>query len=154
MAAKRFVIIGDGAAGTTDAQYLRAVDAQATIVILSDDPHPAYFRAALTNYLLGALRTEQIFAVPPSFYDELRIHRAQARVVSIDPAQSNVVLAQGGRVPYDALLIATGSRCRPPIFEGWWHPGIMTMRTLQDVNKVLDLVKQRSLRTAVLVGGG
>lgn len=154
MAAKRYVIIGDGAAGTTAAQYLRAADREATIAILSDDPHAAYFRAALTNYLLGALRSEQIFAVPPSFYEELRIHRALARVSQIDPDKSQVCLAQGARIPYDSLLIATGSRARSPIFEGWWHPGIMTMRTLQDVNRVIDLVKQRALRSAVLVGGG
>ena len=97
--AKRYVIIGDGAAGTTAAQYLRTADREATIAILSDDPHAAYFRAALTNYLLGELRYEQILAVPPTFYEELRIHRALARVAQVDPERSQVWLAQGGRRP-------------------------------------------------------
>src|SRR3954451_24984781 len=121
MAAKRYLIIGDGAAGTTAAQYIRAADAKATISIFSDDPHAAYFRAALTNYLLGELREEQIWAVPPSFYDEYAIHRALVRVAQVDTKRALLWLAQGGRpIGYDALVLAAGARARPPTFEGAW----------------------------------
>lgn len=152
---KRYIIIGDGAAGTTAAQSLRAADKGATIAILSDDPHAAYFRSALTNYLLGELREEQIWAVPPSFYDEYSIHRALVRVAQVDTKRSLLWLAQGGRpIGYDSLVLASGSRARPPTFEGAWLPGIMTMRTLQDVHRVMDLIKLKGLKTAVVVGGG
>lgn len=155
MSQKRYIIIGDGAAGTTAAQSLRTADKGATIAILSDDPHAAYFRAALTNYLLGELREEQIWAVPPSFYDEFSIHRALVRVARIDTQRSLLWLAQGGRpIGYDSLVIASGARARPPTFEGAWLPGVMTMRTLQDVHRVMDLIKLQGLRTAVVVGGG
>jgi NADPH-dependent 2,4-dienoyl-CoA reductase/sulfur reductase-like enzyme/pSer/pThr/pTyr-binding forkhead associated (FHA) protein len=155
MPAKRYVVIGDGAAGTTAAQYIRAADASAAIAIVSDDPHAAYFRAALTNYLLGELREEQIWAVPPSFYDELAIHRIMARVSGVDTQRGQLWLSQGGRpLDYDALLIGAGSRARAPTFEGAWLPGVMTMRTLQDVRRVMDLLKLRGLRSAVVVGGG
>ncbi len=155
MSQKRYIIIGDGAAGTTAAQSLRAADKGATIAILSDDPHAAYFRAALTNYLLGELREEQIWAVPPSFYDEHAVHRALVRVAKVDTQRSLLWLAQGGRpIGYDALVIASGSRARPPTFDGAWLPGIMTMRTLQDVHKVMDLIQLKGLRTAVIAGGG
>src|SRR4029079_6909659 len=73
MQQRRYVIIGDGAAGTTAAQELRRHDSRAPMLIVSDDPNPAYFRAALTNYLLGELREDQIWAVPPAFYAEHRI---------------------------------------------------------------------------------
>ncbi|MDB4944262.1 MAG: hypothetical protein JWP97_3796 [Labilithrix sp.] len=155
MPTKRYIIIGDGAAGTTAAEALRLGDRAATIAILSDDPHAAYYRAALTNYLLGELREEQIWAVPPSFYDELAIHRALVRVARIDTQRRHVWLAQGGRpLEYDALVLGCGARARPPTFEGAWLPGIMTMRTLQDVHKVMDLIQLRGLRTAVITGGG
>lgn len=155
MSQKRYIIIGDGAAGTTAAQSLRAADKGATIAILSDDPHAAYFRAALTNYLLGELREEQIWAVPPSFYDEYAIHRALVRVAQVDTKRSLLWLAQGGRpIGYDSLILASGSRARPPTFEGAWLPGIMTMRTLQDVHRVMDLIKLKGLKTAMVVGGG
>ncbi|MBX3188747.1 MAG: FAD-dependent oxidoreductase [Labilithrix sp.] len=155
MPQKRYIIIGDGAAGTTAAQALRAANPTATIAILSDDPHAAYFRAALTNYLLGELREEQIWAVPPSFYDENTIHRALVRVAQVDTKRSLVWLGQGGRpIPYDALVLASGARARPPSFEGHWLPGVMTMRTLSDVRGVMDLIKLKGLRSAVVVGGG
>lgn len=155
MPQKRYIIIGDGAAGTTAAQALRVADKSATIAILSDDPHAAYYRAALTNYLLGELREEQIWAVPPSFYDEYAIHRALVRVAQVDTKRSLLWLAQGGRpIGYDSLVLACGARARPPTFDGAWLPGIMTMRTLQDVHRVMDLIKLKGLRTAVVVGGG
>ncbi len=155
MPAKRYLIIGDGAAGTTAAQTIRAADSSATVAIVSDDPHAAYFRAALTNYLLGELREEQIWAVPPTFYDEFSIHRMMARVAGVDTQRAELWLSQGGRpLEYDALLIGAGSRARPPTFEGAWLPGVMTMRTLQDVRRVMDLVKLRGLRSAIVVGGG
>jgi NADPH-dependent 2,4-dienoyl-CoA reductase/sulfur reductase-like enzyme len=118
MSRKRYLIIGDGAAGTTAAQRLRELDRTAYITILSDDPHPAYFRAALTNYLLGELREEQIFAVPPSFYAEYEINRALARVAAVDTARSQVWFSQGGQpLAYDALLLAAGARANAPSFE-------------------------------------
>lgn len=155
MPQKRYIVIGDGAAGTTVAQSLRAADKSATIAIVSDDPHAAYFRAALTNYLLGELREEQVWAVPPTFYEEHAIHRALARVAKVDTQRSLLWLAQGGRpIGYDSLVIASGARARPPTFEGAWLPGVMTMRTLQDVHRVMDLIQLKGLRTAVIIGGG
>src|SRR5213078_4982022 len=76
----RYAIIGDGAAGTTAAFYIRRADPNGRVIILSDDPQAAYYRAALTNFLIGELREEQLFAVPPNFYTEFRVERFQARV--------------------------------------------------------------------------
>lgn len=154
MSRKRYLIIGDGAAGTTAAQRLRELDREAYVTILSDDPQPAYFRAALTNYLLGELREDQIFAVPPSFYGDYSIHRMLTRVAAVEPARSQLWLAQGGApLAYDALLVASGARANSPTFDGAHLPGVMTMRTLQDVRAVMDLCKS-GLREAVVIGGG
>ena len=79
----RHIIIGDGATGTTAAHYIRSADHSASITIVSDDPNPAYYRAALTNYLLGELQESQLFAVPPDFYIENEIDRILARVASV-----------------------------------------------------------------------
>ena len=84
MARKRYLIIGDGAAGLAAAQTLRSASSSARITVVSDDPHPGYFRAALTNYLLGELREDQLWAVPPDFYQNARISRVHCRVVGLD----------------------------------------------------------------------
>jgi NADPH-dependent 2,4-dienoyl-CoA reductase/sulfur reductase-like enzyme/pSer/pThr/pTyr-binding forkhead associated (FHA) protein len=155
MARRRYLIIGDGAAGTSAAQHVRQADPEGLIAIYSDDPHPAYFRAALTNYLLGELTEDQLWAVPPNFYHDHQVHRALARVAGVDASRALVYLASGGPpIPYDALLVATGSRARPPPFQGGDLPGVMTMRTLQDARDMMDQLRAGAVARAVVVGGG
>lgn len=155
MARKRYLIIGDGAAGMTAAQTLRARDANARIAIVSDDPHPGYFRAALTNYLLGELREDQLWAVPPDFYQSARISRVFCRVVAIETQNSQVWEASGSNpIPYDALLLASGARPRAADFHGAHLRGIHTMRTIVDVRAITELLAYQSVKAAVVLGGG
>jgi NADPH-dependent 2,4-dienoyl-CoA reductase/sulfur reductase-like enzyme/pSer/pThr/pTyr-binding forkhead associated (FHA) protein len=152
---KRFVIIGDGAAGLSAAQTLRRLDRAAAIAILSDEPHPGYFRAALTNYLLGELRPDQLWATVPDFYEANQITRVMTRVIAVDPAARRL-WETSSPVPldYDALLIASGARARAPGFHGAELAGVMTLRTLCDVRRVVDWITLFGLRSAVVVGGG
>ena len=150
-----YVVIGDGAAGTTAAQYIRRRDPNGRITIYSDDPNAAYYRAALTNYLIGELREDQLFAVPPDFYARNRIARAFARVAAIDTANQRLVLASGGApVAYDRLCIASGSSPNPPPFAGADLFGVMTMRTLQDARTFMEDLRSGRVKRAVVVGGG
>lgn len=155
MSRKRYLIIGDGAAGFSAAQALREANSDAAVAILSDETSPAYFRAALTNYLLGELREDQIWAVPPDFYDSWGIHRVCTRVLGVDATNQRITLSTGGAPEaYDGLLIASGSRARHPSFAGAHLPGVMTLRTVQDVHRVVDWSRARNLERAVVLGGG
>ncbi len=137
------------------AQKLRRSDPSATIGVLSDDPHPAYYRAALTNYLLGELRDDQLWAVTPDFYEAFSIHRILGRVIGVDSARSELWEASSrNAIPYDALLVASGGRPRQPVFDGAHLPGVMTLRTLQDARRVVDYWRLGGLRRAVVLGGG
>ncbi|MFL5799192.1 MAG: FHA domain-containing protein [Actinomycetota bacterium] len=150
----RYAIIGDGAAGTTAAFYIRRADPNGRVIILSDDPQAAYYRAALTNFLIGELREEQLFAVPPNFYTEFRVERFQARVAQIDTRTNTLLLASGGGLPYDRLLIAAGANPNLPPWPGADLSGVMTMRTMQDARVVLDGLAGKQIRRAVVVGAG
>ena len=150
----RYVIIGDGAAGITAAQTLRALDPTSQITLVSDDPHPAYYRAALTNYLMGELRDEQIWAVPPSFFADLALERVHGRVAQVDTQRGSVWLQAGQQLPYDALLVGSGARARPASFEGASLAGVAVLRTLQDTRWVMDSIRLYGLQRAVVVGGG
>jgi len=155
MARKRYLIIGDGAAGLTAAASLREHDREAIIGVFSDEPVPGYFRAALTNYLLGELREDQLFAVAPDFYERLGIHRIYTRVVGVDVARSQVWCSTSPEpTGYDHLLVASGARARAPAFDGAHLPGVLTLRTIADARQVYDLVRLRGLKTAVVLGGG
>jgi len=150
-----YVVIGDGAAGTTTAQYIRKRDPDGRITILSDDPNAAYYRAALTNYLIGELREDQLFAVPPDFYARNRIQRVLARVASIDTAARRITLTSGGApVAYDRLCIAAGSTPNPPPFAGADLAGVMTMRTMQDARTFMEDLRSGRVKRAVVIGGG
>jgi NADPH-dependent 2,4-dienoyl-CoA reductase/sulfur reductase-like enzyme/pSer/pThr/pTyr-binding forkhead associated (FHA) protein len=154
MSRTRYVILGDGAAGITAAQGIRENDPAADIKIVSDDPHPAYYRAALTNYLLGELRDEQIWAVPPTFFADVAAERILSRVTTVDTQRAHVWLQNGTPLPYDRLLIGTGARARPAPFEGAQLPGVATLRTLRDTRWMMDLIKLHGLKRAVVIGGG
>lgn len=154
MSPKRYAIIGDGAAGITAAAYLRQADPAGSIEIYTDDPNPAYFRAALTNYLIGELRDDHVWAAPPDFYTTYNIQRHLVRVLEVDVANARLHLANGQQTPYDQLLIASGARANTLDIEGLHLPGVMTLRTLQDVRQVLDHVSTRHPRQAAIVGSG
>ncbi|MDQ3956495.1 MAG: FHA domain-containing protein, partial [Actinomycetota bacterium] len=151
---KSYAIIGDGAAGTTAAFYVRRHDPKGRITIFAEESNPAYYRSALTNYLMGELRAEQLFAVPPNFYSEFKVERTLARVTGIDTDKDVLSLSTGERRNYDELMIATGSRARSPDFPGADLPGVMTMRTMQDARFIMDFVQSGNLKKAVVVGGG
>ncbi len=150
----RYAIIGDGAAGTTAAFYIRRADPNGRVIILSDDPQAAYYRAALTNFLIGELREEQLFAVPPNFYTEFRVERFQARVAQVDTRTNTLLLASGGQLPYDQLLIAAGANPNLPPWPGADLAGVMTMRTMQDARRILDGLSGKTIKRAVIVGAG
>lgn len=147
-----YLIIGDGAAGAAAAQALRQRDPEATITIISEDPSPFYYRAALTNFLIGQLRDDQLWGLPPGSYVQQRIGRFVGRVTGVDAARNLVLLESGQQIPYDYLLIASGSAPVALKAPGTELPGVMTLRTLQDVRQMLDIMP--GLRQAVVVGGG
>ena len=154
MARKRYLIVGDGAAGLTAAEEIRRRDSAAAVGIFCDDPNPGYFRAALTNFLLGELREDQLWAVAPNFYEQRRIERVFTRVLRVDPDKRQV-WCSGNAAPlgYDALLIASGARARSPSFPGSHLPGVLTLRTIQDARRVVDTLRGR-VQGAVVLGGG
>lgn len=155
MVQRRFVIIGDGAAGLSAAEELREHDPVASIGVFTEEPTPSYFRAALTNYLLGELREDQLWATSADFYDALSIRRVFGRVVGIDTQRSLIWdTSSPTPTPYDRLLVASGGRPRAPSFDGAHLPGVLTLRTLQDARTVVEFLGFRRLARAVVLGGG
>ncbi|MFT5685704.1 MAG: NADPH-dependent 2,4-dienoyl-CoA reductase/sulfur reductase-like enzyme/pSer/pThr, partial [Myxococcota bacterium] len=126
----------------------------ASIQIICDDPNPAYYRAALTNYLIGELRAEQLHAVTPGFYHRNRIERTLGRVSGLDTAGRQVHLQDGRSYAWDRLILATGARPRMLSFPGSTLPGVMGLRTLVEAQQILDESKGGRIQHAVIVGGG
>ncbi len=77
-----YLIIGNGIAGVTAAEILRAEDSAADITVIADDPFPVYYRPALKDYLAGRVREDKLWARPNSFYEALRIRCQWQRYIS------------------------------------------------------------------------
>ena len=155
------VILGDGVAGMSAAQIIRTERPNDRVIVVSNDAQPFYYRAALTNYLSGALSDKELWAMPPHHWQQLRIDRVSGEVVSLDTDNKTVLLADGTALPYDRLLISTGCRARrlstPEVdskrgVPGADLPGVCVMRTLADTHRIIERIPKTA--SAVVLGGG
>ncbi len=135
----KIVIIGGGAAGFAAAEGLRRSDYQGSIVMLSDDNTQPVDRPNLSkDYLAGSAPEEWMPLRPDGFYAEKKIDlRLGASVTSIDAAARQVVLADGSKVPYDKLLLATGAEPIALSIPGSNQPNVFTLRTLADSRAII-----------------
>jgi NAD(P)H-nitrite reductase large subunit len=110
----RFVIIGNGAAGTYCAEQLRKDDVACEILLITDEAYTLYNRVSLPRYLRGVLLEQRVYVRDQEWHDKNRIElRRQTKVTTVDFDGKSVTLDPGGEIPYDRLLIATGGRPNP-----------------------------------------
>jgi 3-phenylpropionate/trans-cinnamate dioxygenase ferredoxin reductase subunit len=130
----RIVIVGAGLAGARAAEALRTNGYDGTITLLGDEPERPYLRPPLSKeYLRGETQRDQVFVHPEAFYAEHEIEmRPSSPVGAIEPASREVVLADGTRLVFDSLLLATGARPRRLPVQGADLPGVVALRTLAD----------------------
>ena len=147
---KTHIILGDGVAGMSAAKYIRSKLPNDKIVIVSNDPQPYYYRAALTNYLSKRLTDGELWAMPLAHWTQLGLNRHYGHVTGLDAANKKVLLAKGEPLSYDSLLIATGCRARRMKtlaadpkrgVTGADLPNIHVMRTLNDTRRIIENIQ-------------
>lgn len=150
---KRYIIVGNGVAGTTAAENIRKLDQEGTIIILSNEDLPFYYRIRLNEYLSGDLKEEDLLAKKAEWYKEHKIDlRLQSPVVSGDPQKKVVVAKDNEEFSYDTLLIATGSHSFIPPITGSETNGVFAIRSIQDCREITGWAKK--VEDVVLIGGG
>ncbi|MGE5619881.1 MAG: NAD(P)/FAD-dependent oxidoreductase [Sphingomonadaceae bacterium] len=154
MSPRRYVIVGGSAAGMAAAQAIRELDGEGSITVLSAEADRPYFRPLIPFLVDGKKRAEEMALEGQGPYTAQDIEvRLSAEVTAVNPADRTVTVKGTEAVPYDRLLIATGSRPNlPPSLRGTEVPGVFALRTLADAR----LMAQRASITqdAVLIGGG
>jgi NADPH-dependent 2,4-dienoyl-CoA reductase/sulfur reductase-like enzyme len=148
----RHVIVGNGVCGMEAALTLRSRDADARISIVSDEHDHFFSRPALMYVFAGQLTLRDTEPYDRGLYDRMGFERVRGRVHGVDTAGHGLQLEAGGRVPYDRLLLAVGSRARPAPWPGADGPGVHAFVTLRDLER-LDGEAKRGMR-AVVIGGG
>lgn len=135
---EQFVIVGAGLAGAKAAETLRQEGFTGTITLIGEEEHRPYERPPLSKaHLSGTVDRDKIFVHTPDWYAEHDVDlRTGTRAVRIDRESSTVELADGSRVPYTKLLLATGSSPRPLSVPGADLDGVLSLRTLSDSDEL------------------
>ena len=149
----RFVIIGNGAAGTYAAEILRKEDAACEIVMIDDEKYTLYNRVSLPRYLKGVLLEQRVFVRDQEWHDKNRIDlRLETTVTQVDFEHKTVMLEPGSEITYDRLLIATGGRPNPLKCDGAGTAPAVTNFQYFDETKAM-VAKMPESKVAVVLGG-
>ncbi len=145
--ARRYLIIGTGVAGMTAAEAIYKQDPSSDILLIGAEPHKFYSRPGLAYYLTGELPEKQLYLPQAQ-----QFQRLAARVTALHPQEHRVTLANGDSLPYDRLLIATGSSAVEISTPGANLEGVVKLDNLDDARRILKLT--RRAKRAVVIGGG
>lgn len=149
---RRYVIVGNGFAGTTAAEQLRKHDAGCEITLFGDEPYPLYNRISLPPMLRRQLPEEKVMMRTIAWHEEQRIAlKLQTRVERVN-VEDRTVLADGREYPYDALLVATGGRPNPaPATGAAGAANVYNFQYLDDTRAISEQIDRS--KTAVAIGG-
>jgi NADPH-dependent 2,4-dienoyl-CoA reductase/sulfur reductase-like enzyme len=134
------VILGAGPAGVIAAETLRKHAPDDTITLVGDEREPPYSRMAIPYLLIGNIGERGTYLRKSlTHFDDLKIRIVHAQAQSVDAAARSVKLDNGDTLPFDRLLIATGSRPASPPISGMDLPGIHTCWTMDDARAIAKL---------------
>ena len=155
----RVIIIGGVAGGMSAATRLRRLDEKAEIIVLERSGHVSYANCGLPYYVGGVIENENdlLLQTPASLHARFRLDvRVSTEVLAINPSKKvvaikNLISGETSELDYDKLIMSPGaSPVVPPI------PGIergMTLRTVEDVEKIAASIRTKPA-SAVVIGGG
>ncbi len=149
------VIVGNGIAGVTTADHIRRHHPDCKIDIVGRERYHLYNRMAITRLIYGRSAMQGLMLMPDSWYDDRHISCwLNTQVTRIDREERKIHLGVGDPLPYDRLILATGSASYVPPIPGFDEPGAFVLREAEDAMRIREYVQENGCRQAVVAGGG
>jgi 3-phenylpropionate/trans-cinnamate dioxygenase ferredoxin reductase subunit len=151
----KYVLIGGGVASVSAAQAIRKRDEDGSLVIIAAETSLPYDRPPLSKQFLTGedAAPEDVLTKPAEFYADSGIQvRTGSAATAIDRAKRVVTLADGEKIAYEKLLLATGATPRPLPVPGGDLPGVHYLRTVEDAQALRGALQ--SSNSCVLIGAG
>lgn len=157
---RQIVIIGGVAGGASAAARLRRLDEFARIIVIERGPDVSFANCGLPYYVGGEIQQRELLAVqtPASLRAMLKLEvrvRTEATAIHREEKWVKIQDLQSGateRLPYDTLVLTPGASPLVPPIPGIEHPDILTLRNLQDMDRIVT--KAADSRHALVVGAG
>jgi nitrite reductase (NADH) large subunit len=150
----KLVVIGNGMVGQRFLEQLvaRANGGSTQVTVLCEEPRPAYDRVQLTSFFSGKSAAD-LNVVPAGFFEQPGMTlRLDDKAVAIDRERKLVRSAGGAELPYDKLVLATGSNPFVPPLPGKDRPDCFVYRTIEDLEAIRAAAARA--RVGTVVGGG
>jgi len=159
---KKILIVGGVAGGASCAARLRRLEEDAQIVLLERGDYVSYANCGLPYHIGDVIKSRDalLLLTPESMAEKYHLDvRVRSEAVAVDRARKTVTVkrTETGETyeeSYDTLVLSTGSSpVRPPI-PGVESDRVMTLWTVPDADRIRSTIRQRSVKRAVVVGGG
>ena len=148
-----YLIIGNGIAGLSATEEIRKKDADATILIVSNEKSSTYWRTRLSHLISQDFDKDDLFVKKQPWYDERKIdERLECFVEKIDTDKNVAILCDGEKIEYGKVLLATGARPFVPPITNIESKGVFAIRTIDDLMDFKDYVADKN--KVIVIGGG
>ncbi|MGI5849999.1 MAG: FAD-dependent oxidoreductase [Christensenellales bacterium] len=157
---KKVIVIGGVAGGASCAARLRRLDENATIIMFEKGPYISFANCGLPYFIGGVIekRDKLLLQTPESFKARFNVEvRTNSEVTAIDREAKTVTVSKGGQTyteSYDVLVLSPGSTPIRPNLPGADSDKVMQLWNIPDMDKIMEAVRERGAKSAVVVGGG
>ena len=152
----KYIIIGNSTAAIGAIEGIRQRDLQGEITVIANEPHHTYSRPLISYLLSGKVTEEKMKYRNTNFYTDNHCSLLQDTVTKVDAQKKQVFLSNGSTLPFDRLLVATGSSAFIPPFAGLDTVKnkytFMSLDDARNLNEALDINKRVLIIGAGLIG--
>ena len=159
---KRILIVGGVAGGASAAARARRLSEEAEIILFERGSHISFANCGLPYHIGGAIpdREKLFVQTPEAMHNRFRIDvRTKTEVISLNPEKKEVTardLSENKEYTerYDVLILSPGAEPNRPDIPGGKSARVLTLRSINDMDAIINVLKENKPERAVVVGAG